>query len=189
MRIIAGLARGHRIDAPATGTRPTSDRVREALFSTVDSLAGSWSGTRVLDLYAGSGALGLEALSRGARSAVLVERDRRAASVMRANVERTGLAEAHVLVADAAATGLHQRIPADLRPVDRILVDPPYEVPAERVRTLLRGLVDAGCVAPGAWAVVERAARDDESPLPEEGWDEVARRTYGDTALWYGRRT
>ena len=187
MRIVAGAARGRRLAVPPAGTRPTSDRVREALFSTLESdLAadgGTWADIDVLDLFAGSGALGLEALSRGARSAVLVESGRPAATVASANARAVGLPGATVIVRDA------RRLAAATPPPARAslcLADPPYEWPAADVAALLDGLARAHWLAAGAIVVVERPAKDPVSPLPG-AWTPVRRRSYGDTALWYGR--
>lgn len=186
-RIVAGLAGGRRLAVPTSGTRPTSDRVREALFSVLDStwrdLDIEWSEVTVLDLYAGSGALGLEALSRGARDVVLVERARAAARTLAANVDAVGLPGAIVLTRDvdqlsgtappAGAAGL-------------VLADPPYDVPAARVAQQLADLAETGWISAHAVLVVERPSRDQQSPLPPT-WTLNRRRAYGDTALWYGR--
>ena len=186
-RIIAGVAGGRRLAVPPAGTRPTSDRVREALFSALDSewqAAGtSWSAISVLDLYAGSGALGLEALSRGAAHAVLVERSRAAARVLQANVAAVGCAGAVVLVRDVGQLGA---TPPPGGPAGLVLADPPYDVPAVEVARLLGALLEAGWIADDAMVVVERPARDAASPLPD-GWEHARRRSYGDSALWYGR--
>jgi 16S rRNA (guanine966-N2)-methyltransferase len=186
-RIVAGVAGGRRLAVPKRGTRPTSDRVREALFSSLESAWGadgtSWSLVPVLDLYAGSGALGLEALSRGAPTVVLVERDRAALGTLRANVAAVGLPGAHVVPRDVdhLADGACPAPPAWL-----VLADPPYDVPAERVAAALAALRVAGWIAGGALVVVERPARDPISPLPDT-WPDTRRRVYGDTVLWYGR--
>jgi 16S rRNA (guanine966-N2)-methyltransferase len=185
-RIIAGSARGRRLAVPPAGTRPTSDRVREALFSSVESEWLSrdvaWGQARVLDLYAGTGALGLEALSRGARSAILVEKSRPAARTLAANLAAIGAQGGVVVVQDVRqfATSPVQE------PVNLCLVDPPYDVPADVVSGLLTDLATAGWLAPDALVVVERASRDASSPFPAT-WDEGRRRPYGDTVLWYGR--
>jgi len=186
-RIIAGSAGGRRLAVPPAGTRPTSDRVREALFSALDSEWRArgipWSEVGVLDLYAGSGALGLEALSRGASQAVLVERSRAAAGVLRANVATVDLPGAIVVMRDVA------QLPAAPPPGDPaalVLADPPYDVPASEVARLLAALRESGWIAADAVVVVERPARDGASPLPDS-WTEERRRAYGDTVLWYGR--
>ncbi|MBI1351679.1 MAG: 16S rRNA (guanine(966)-N(2))-methyltransferase RsmD [Actinomycetales bacterium] len=188
-RIIAGRAGGRRLAVPSAGTRPTSDRVREALFSSLDSdlvaSGRSWSDIRVLDLFAGSGALGLEALSRGAASVLLVEVARPAVKVLRANVAAVDLAGATVLVGDARRL---LATPGPGEPASLVLVDPPYAWSADDLRELLRNGADAGWIAAGADVVVERPARDVDSPLPDE-WEMWRRRDYGDTALWYGHVT
>lgn len=186
-RIVAGTARGRRLAVPPHGTRPTSDRVREALFSSLDSElrdAGlAWSQVAVLDLYAGSGALGLEALSRSARSATLVERSRATARVLTANVDAVGCPGATVLIRDVGQ--LASTVPPG-DPADLVMADPPYEVAAADLRAILSALRARQWIAPDAIVVVERPTRDKASPLPED-WPEPRRRAYGDTALWYGR--
>jgi 16S rRNA (guanine966-N2)-methyltransferase len=179
-RIVGGEFAGRRLAVPKHGARPTTDRVREALFSALEHRLGQWQLVVVLDLYAGSGALGLEALSRGAARAVLVERDRAAAAVVRRNAAALGVGErAAVVVADALGW---RPGPADRFAL--VLADPPYELAAHRIATALGAL--AGGLAPGALVVVERPARDPADPLPA-GWAQGRPRRYGETALWYGR--
>ena len=183
-RIIAGTAGGRRLQVPAKGTRPTSDRVREALFSTIESdlLASdaSWAQWVVLDLYAGSGALGLEALSRGAIGVILVEKSSSAARVLQSNIDAVGLPGARLVIGDAA------HLPSADHQAMLVFADPPYDVPGSELQEALSRLVATGWIADGALVVVERSARDDASPLPDT-WMVVRRRPYGDTALWYGR--
>jgi len=150
-RIVAGAAGGRRLAVPPKGTRPTSDRVREALFSALDADPGL-DGAAVLDLCAGSGALGLEALSRGAAHALLVESDRRAADVLRRNVAAVGLAGAVVRVAPAGAVLAG---PAE-RAYDVVLVDPPYDLPDAEVAGWLTAAEAHGWLAADAVVVVER---------------------------------
>ena len=151
MRIIAGKWRGRTIDAPLGGaTRPTADRVRETLFSMLASRLGSFDELRVADLFAGSGALGLEALSRGAATATFVENDASAAAVLRRNAERLG-AEAQVM--SASALQLPRAAPFDL-----IFADPPYAPGAGSA--VVRSVVDAGWLTRGGWLSVE-TSRDD----------------------------
>jgi 16S rRNA (guanine966-N2)-methyltransferase len=176
-RIIAGAAGGRRLAVPPKGTRPTSDRVREALFSALDNDPGL-DGAAVLDLCAGSGALGLEALSRGAAHALFVESDRRAAGVLRRNIEQLGLPGATVLPA-AAATVLGA--PAD-RPYDVVLADPPYDVPDTEVAGWLAAAEAHGWLAADATVVVERAGRGGAFPWPTP-LRAVRERRYGDTTL------
>lgn len=184
-RVIAGIARGRRLRVPGVGTRPTTDRVRESLFSSVESMLRAedraWAEVRALDLYAGSGALGLEALSRGAESVTMVERSRDAVRVLQDNVRVVGLPGATVLAIPVSRL-------ADRPPVAATLVfaDPPYDVPASRVAHELGVLCDAGWIDDDAVIVVERASGDDGVPLPPT-WEVRAQRRYGDTVLWYGR--
>lgn len=183
-RVIAGLARGRRLRVPNTGTRPTTDRVREAMFSTIESILRSqdqeWSEVRVLDLYAGSGALGLEALSRGARAVTLVERSRDAVRIINDNVKVVAIPGATVLQLPVAR--MVDRAPSEAA---LVLVDPPYDVSAERVREELQGLGEAGWIAEDAVIAVERSSDDDACPLPA-AWILTSQRRYGDTVLWYG---
>lgn len=181
-RIVAGVVGGRRLAVPPTGTRPTSDRVREALFSALENDPGL-DGANVLDLCAGSGALGLEALSRGAAHALLVESDRRAAAVLRRNVADLGLAGA-VVAALPVATVL--AAPAD-RAYDVVLVDPPYDVADREVAGWLSTAQTRGWLAADATVVVERAARGGPFPWPTP-LRAVRERRYGDTALHVGRR-
>jgi len=182
-RIVAGLAGGRRLAVPRGGTRPTSDRAREGLFATVTAMRGSLAGGRVADLYAGSGAVGLEALSRGAAEALLVESDSRAAAVIRANARTLGLAGARVL------TGQVERIlaagPGALAPRDLVFADPPYALAGSAVTAMLAALADRGWLAPGAIVVVERATRSGAPEWPEGYLPDRSRR-YGEATLWYG---
>ena len=179
MRVVGGVAGGRRISAPrGSATRPTSDRAREALFSTVATLL-DLRGARVLDLYAGSGALGLEALSRGAGTAVFVESDPRALRVLRGNVAAVGMPGA-VVRAERVERALAG--PAPELPFDLVLVDPPYGAAVDGV---LAALVPAWA---GGVVVVERAAQDPGVFWPP-GLREVKVRHYGDTNLWYGQRS
>ena len=184
MRIVAGSARGRRLAAPAPATRPTSDRVREALFSSIESRLGSLSGLRVLDLYAGSGAVGLEALSRGAGHALLVELDRKATEVIEANIAAVGVPGA--VVARIDVTSLTSSAPP---PYDVVFADPPYELAGDIVGSVLSGLADHGWLADGGLVVVERARRGGAFTWPC-GFEPLKDRSYGDTvvrtALWYG---
>jgi 16S rRNA (guanine966-N2)-methyltransferase len=176
-RIVAGVAGGRRLVVPQRGTRPTSERVREALFSALDAAVGL-AGARVLDLFAGSGALGLEALSRGATHATFVESDGRAADVLRRNIRTLGLAGAQVRqggVAGVLAT------PAD-GPYDIVLADPPYSVTEQALAGVLAALAANGWTEAGSLVVVERAARSGEPRWPECFAAERTRR-YGDTAV------
>ena len=177
-RVIAGTAGGRTLRTPpGSGTRPTSDRVREALFSALEA-RDVVRGARVLDLYAGSGALGLEALSRGATSAVFVENDSRTTAIIERNIAALGLAGARVrrgAVATVLAAG------ADT-PADLILADPPYDLPAADVDAVLASLDRNGWVAPGSVVVIERSVTSPEVSWPA-GWTAWPQRRYGDTRV------
>jgi 16S rRNA (guanine966-N2)-methyltransferase len=180
-RIIAGRAGSLVLDVPDAATRPTSDRVRESLFGALES-ADALRGAAVLDLYAGSGALGLEALSRGAASADLVEKSPRAATVAQRNAARVAKA-----VGAGAAVRVH-RSSADafLRtahgPFDLVFVDPPYDVSEAELSSTLALLVPV--LSAGADVVIERAARSPQPTLPDHLAVGRSKR-YGDTALWW----
>lgn len=180
-RIIAGRAGGRRLATPTgTDTRPTSDRVREALFSAVESWAGSLTGLRFLDLYAGSGAIGLEAWSRGASEVTLVEGDRRTASLISRNARDLGCAEARV-VAQSVSSALAGGPAVGF---DVVFADPPYPLSDEAVAADLVALVDHGWLAPGALVVVERGRRSPEPRWPD-GIEGTRSKKYGETVLWY----
>lgn len=183
-RIIAGVAGGRRlVTAGGRGTRPTSDRTREGLFSTVLAIRGGLAGAAVADLYAGSGAVGLEALSRGAAEALLVESDPRAAAVIRANIASLGLPGARLV------TGAVERVlaqgPAEARPRDFVFADPPYALSDGELSLVLRLLREHGWLAPGALVVVERATRSGPPAWPG-GYEPDRSRKYGEATLWYG---
>jgi len=175
MRIIAGAAKGRKLLTPTAGTRPLTGRVREALFS---SLARRVPGARVLDLYAGSGSLGLEALSRGAASAVFVERGRSALRALRANVTTVGLGGS---VEDGAVASF---LRTSSGTYDLVFVDPPYADPPPAVDTVLAGLEPL--LAPEATIVVHR--RTGDPPVSVEFPVERAERRYGDATLYVLRR-
>jgi 16S rRNA (guanine966-N2)-methyltransferase len=180
-RIIGGTAGGRRIDAPrGMSTRPSSDRVREALFSAIESWCGSLQGLRFLDLYAGSGAVGLEAWSRGAGVVTLVEQDRRTAALIQANAKALGFAKANVVVGSVAAT--LARPPT--APYDVVFLDPPYPTADDDVDSALDRL-DPEWLVPGAMVVVERSSRS-RAPSWPDGFTDTRDRKYGETTLWYG---
>ena len=181
-RIIGGSAGGRRITTPrGASTRPTSDRVREALFSAVESWCGSLHGLRFLDLYAGSGAVGLEAWSRGAGVVTLVEQDRRTAALISSNARALGFAKANVMAASVGST--LRRPPA--APYDVAFLDPPYPLADEAVADDLRALVDQAWLVPRALVVVERSSRSPEPGWPD-GFTGIREKRYGETVLWYG---
>jgi 16S rRNA (guanine966-N2)-methyltransferase len=167
---------------PRTGTRPTTDRVRESLFNVLASRI-DFAGASVLDLYAGSGALGLEALSRGAASAVFVESDRRAAGVISKNIAALGVTATvrSGPVAVVLAGG------AD-RPADLVFADPPYDIPAADIEEMLAELVSGGWATAGTVAVVERGTAGPELAWPN-GWQTWPSRRYGDTRIELAERT
>lgn len=183
-RIIGGTYGGRRLQTPRGDlTRPTSDRVREALFSALEAWAGSLHDLRFLDLYAGSGAIGLEAWSRGAAAVTLVESDRRTADVVRANARALGCDAAEV-VARPVATVLAEPPAA---PFDVVFADPPYPLSEEALATDLALLVEHGWLADGALVVVERSRRSPEPTWPAGLQSLPGKRRlkkYGETHLW-----
>jgi 16S rRNA (guanine966-N2)-methyltransferase len=179
-RIVAGAAKGRPLAVPPRGTRPTSDRTREALFSTLAGLL-DLDGARVLDLYAGTGAVGLEALSRGAAQATFVESDRTAAATVQRNIDTVGLPGARVV-----------RVPVETflsdapdEPFELAFADPPYALDEPVLAAVLARLAD--WVAPEAIVVVERSARGVEPQWPSV-IQSVKQKRYGEGLLWYGRR-
>ncbi|MEX0835649.1 MAG: 16S rRNA (guanine(966)-N(2))-methyltransferase RsmD [Nitriliruptor sp.] len=175
MRVIAGAAKGRRLVAPkGDRTRPTADRVKESWFS---SLQAVLPGARVLDLYAGSGGLGLEALSRGAAAVTFVENDRRALAALRTNLEAVGLPGATVLGRDVHAALVEELMDA---PFDLVVADPPYATTEDELARVLAALVPQ--LAPGAIVTLERGRREPAPVWPSPLRAEDARR-YGDTTL------
>ncbi|MBA8817441.1 16S rRNA (guanine966-N2)-methyltransferase [Microbacterium halimionae] len=180
-RIISGNAGGIRLDVPAAGTRPTSERVREALFSALEA-ADAVDGARVLDLYAGSGALGLEALSRGAATATLVERGGPAASIAQKNATRV------IKVTGGRAAVQRSTVVKYLEgsreTFDLVLIDPPYDLTESELSQVLELL--APLLDPDALLVVERGRRS-----PEPAWpvvvERIRDRVYGDTVMWWAQ--
>jgi 16S rRNA (guanine966-N2)-methyltransferase len=183
-RVIGGTAGGRRLAVPrGTSTRPTSDRAREGLFSTLTAIRGPLAGARVLDLYAGSGAVGLEALSRGAARVLFVEANPGAARVIRANMAAVGL-PGGLLV-----TGRVERVLArgpDGEPgYDLVVADPPYATADDDVTAMLAALRDGSWLAPGAVVAVERASRSEPVRWPP-GYAPDRSRRYGEATFWYG---
>jgi 16S rRNA (guanine966-N2)-methyltransferase len=179
VRIVAGLAKGRRLATPAGATRPTSDRAREALFNSLGALL-DLDGARVLDLFAGTGAVGLEALSRGAAEAVFVESDRAALDVLRRNIETVGLPGTGVVRRPVAAF-----LATDPEPFDLVFADPPYALDEAGLAAVLDALI--AHLAEDAVVVVERSARS-AGPVWPTGITPVRDRRYGEGVLWYGRR-
>lgn len=180
-RIVAGSAGGRRIEVPRSGTRPTSDRVREALFGRLEHY-GVVAGARVLDLCAGSGALGLEAASRGATDVTLVDSARAATQVCAANVKALGLRGVRVVTAKvtsflAGVAGAG---------VDLVLLDPPYDLPEAELSLMLEPLArtEDPWLAEGAVVVVERSSRSPEPTWPA-GLRRFSEKRYGETCVWF----
>jgi 16S rRNA (guanine966-N2)-methyltransferase len=203
-RIIAGRFGGRRLAVPPSGTRPTSDRAREAIFSTLEALLGGLRGVAFLDLYAGSGAIGIEAWSRGAEPVVLVESAPRAVATLRSNLANlANLAELGNLRADLLANPTNDDSPGGEPPVivaakvetavaelspsgfDVVFADPPYGLPANALCAVLRSLAERGLLKPDAVIAVERASRDTWAWPP--GIVAVRERRYGDATISYGR--
>lgn len=189
MRIVAGNLRGQPFSAPpGRDTRPTTDRVREAVFSSVFSLYGDLDGVWVLDLYAGSGAMGFESLSRGATRAVGVESARQAQRTIGSNAHKLGVADHYELVCGDAASA-----PARLAHIVRVasarygvvFADPPYAVSASTVTAIFSGLASEGALEAGALICYEHGPR--ELPSWPEAFVPLRTKTYGDTALSYAR--
>jgi len=176
-RIIAGAWGGRRLATPrGPDTRPTSDRVREALFSSLESELGGFDGLRVLDLYAGSGALGLESLSRGAEHADFVETNRNAAAVIKRNIAALGLPQGRARV---HAVPVDRFVGTLVDGFDLVFLDPPYKLPTDEVAAVVSALPAGGLI------VVERPSRE---PFAWPGMRSGLReRRYGETTLWYGR--
>jgi 16S rRNA (guanine966-N2)-methyltransferase len=178
-RIISGTAGGRRLETtPGDQTRPTSDRVREALFSMLDARSAV-RGMRVLDLFAGSGALGLEAASRGAAEGVLVDSSSEAIGTARRNVAAVGMPRVTAVL--SSVQRYLDREPD--RPFDVVFLDPPYALAEPVLAEHLTTLVTGGWLGPEALIVVERSARSPEPRWPA-GLTRDQIRRYGDTAIW-----
>ncbi|MET0434966.1 MAG: 16S rRNA (guanine(966)-N(2))-methyltransferase RsmD [Cellulomonas sp.] len=180
-RIVAGSVGGRTLAVPPSGTRPTSERVREALFSRLEHL-DAVEDARVLDGYAGSGALGLEAASRGAAHVVLVEWGKAAAEVCRRNVAALGLRDR----VDVVRERVEAYVARPAEPWDLVLLDPPYDVPDATLAEVLAALVPALTVE--SVVVVERSTRSAAPPWPE-GMHGFDTRAYGETAVHLGARS
>lgn len=177
MRVIAGIWRGRQLVAPkGDTTRPTADRTREALFSMLTSRLGSFEGLAVADLFAGSGALGIEALSRGAASCLFVEQDRAAIDALRANLAKLG-ATGDVRAMSVLGLGLATA------PLDVVMMDPPYGSGAGAVA--LDKLTRLGWIGAGTWVSVETAFNEE---LDIDGFDIDTSRTHGKARLTLLRR-
>lgn len=185
-RVIAGAAGGRRLAVPpGNGTRPTSDRAREGLFSSWESQLGGahgWRGLRAMDLYAGSGAVGLEALSRGAAHVLLADAEPRAVRTLKENVRALGLPGAEVRAGKA-----EQIVAGDppAAPYGLVFLDPPYAVSDDDLREILLTLRARGWLTDDALATVERRTRGGDFRWPE-GFEGLRSRRYGEGTLWYG---
>ena len=189
-RVIAGQARGRRLRVPSAGTRPTTDRVRESLFASLESLllaeGRTWADVSVCDAYAGSGAVALEAWSRGSPRVCVIESAVGAVKVIESNIDQVGAGSA-VSVLARSVSAVFSTPPVG-GPFDMLFLDPPYEVPAAEIIALVTSAAEHGWLSPEAVVVVERSARDEQVPLPaDDGFVEVKQRRYGESALWYGR--
>ncbi|UCG40865.1 MAG: 16S rRNA (guanine(966)-N(2))-methyltransferase RsmD [Acidimicrobiia bacterium] len=173
MRIIGGLAKGRRLTSPkGGGTRPMTDRVREAIFNILDVTDAD-----VLDLFAGTGSIGLEALSRGAATCRFVEQDRKMAEILRGNIEAVGLG------GTVSEASVERFLAGRPQPTDLVFCDPPYPMPLEEVEAILSLLDD--WLAPGGWVILHRPAGEE---APNAPWDLDDARTYGGTHLWWYRK-
>lgn len=176
MRVIAGTAKGTRLAPVPPGVRPVSDRAREGIFS---SLGARVVDAAVLDLFAGTGALGIEALSRGAGSAVFVERTPGAAAAVRANLERTGLSERARVLRQDARRFLQRGVD---HPFDLVFLDPPYALSGPAVDRILGALRAAGALADEAIVLLTRDLRSSSDVVPVD-WAVAKRLTYGDSVI------
>lgn len=186
LRIIAGAAKGRQLATPeGRRTRPTSERAREALFSAVESEIGPWTGRRFLDLYCGSGAVGLEAVSRGAAEVHLVESDAKAAAVVRRNLQILGAvaADAHLNVMKASVYASRASGAFDV-----VFADPPYDTADDALAEVLLCLRRVGAIESGTLVVIERSSHDPSWSWPA-GIEAISNRTYGEARFWYGRGT
>ena len=183
MRIVGGIHRGRTIKAPAgrEATRPTTDRVREAIASMVIARTGALDGRSVLDAFAGSGALGIEMLSRGASHATLCDQDQHALACIRGNLASLGIGSqaARVVRCDACAAAARGHVPG--APFAVVLLDPPYAMPATQVGQLVADLARRGMLAAGCVVMYERSADAPGLALPD--LEPLSSRTYGSTAV------
>lgn len=183
-RIIAGFAGSITLSVPKTGTRPTSDRVREAIFSSLEA-RGAIDGARVLDLYAGSGALGLEAASRGASTVTLVDLSPQAAKACRGNAALVlKAAPKGALAIEVTGVPVQTFLTGSAAEWDLVFLDPPYELGAVELVHNLEQLVPR--ISADAVVVIERSSRDAEPAWPD-GLELEKRKDYGDTTLWWIR--
>jgi 16S rRNA (guanine966-N2)-methyltransferase len=189
-RVIAGELKGHRLAVPHDGVRPTSDRVREAIFNSLANKV-DLTGKRVLDLYAGTGALAIESLSRGAVFALLVEADRKVATVTNQNLRKLQLdSRAELEISDASVWAKRPRAISPKHdpleaPFDVVFIDPPYENPSNEITSLIMDLTESSWLAPECLLIVERSSKSPAIDWPP-GVADSEMRVYGDTTIWYG---
>ena len=181
-RIIGGDLRGRSIKVPETQTRPTSNRVREAIFSSVEHAVSGLGDLRVLDLFAGSGAFGIESISRGAAEAVLIEKDLQAADTLHSNIASLGIKTARVLITDVF---LRISEPTTAGKFDVVFIDPPYDLDDDQVNALLAHLPKNGWLADYGLLVVERGSKS--KVIWPESIEQLREKFYGDTTIWYGQ--
>ncbi|OZG65965.1 16S rRNA (guanine(966)-N(2))-methyltransferase RsmD [Bifidobacterium eulemuris] len=189
MRVISGRFKGAALATPKPGTRPTTDRTKEAIFSRLDAW-GVLDDARVLDLFAGTGALGIEALSRGARELVAVEAAAPAAALIAktlGELKRNRSWDAGMAAKVVKAKAERYAAVPTAAPFDVIMIDPPYAFATEDCDRLLADLATNGFAADGALIMLERSTRSEEPTAPE-GWEVTERRDYGETAVFYIER-
>lgn len=185
MRIIAGIAKGRNLISPSDGVRPTSDRAREALFSTLESEFGSMNDLHFLDLYCGSGAVSAEALSRGAAFVQAVDKEEKATTIARSNHEMlsklTGIGSSSVIT--MAVSRFLERAPESK--FDIVFLDPPYELGTEEVLNSLKSLNLNGFLKKGSVIAIERDSKSKAIAWPE-GYIALKERKYGAATIYYG---
>ncbi|GAB3552119.1 16S rRNA (guanine966-N2)-methyltransferase [Actinopolyspora lacussalsi] len=181
-RIVAGTAGGRRIEVPQRGTRPVTERVREALFSALEAMT-ELSGTRVLDLFAGSGGFGFEALSRGAEHATFVESDRRAAGVLRRNAETLGFRS--IGIEQSPVRSVLTRSPGE--PYDLVFADPPFAMDSAELDECWQALVRNDWLNRDGLVIVERFWNS-PAPVWPAGIEELRNKRYGDAAVYWAER-
>ena len=182
-RIIGGLIGSRKLASPAKSTRPTADRIRESIFSSLES-KGALAGSRVLDLYAGTGALGLESLSRGAASAVLVESNKMAAAVCIKNaraVQDALIDEGQEVTAKVQIQQVQKFLETSIATFDLVFVDPPYELTNQEVEKCLESL--KALVSEKSWILVERSSRIDAFSVI--GYELLDQKPFGDTVVYW----
>lgn len=181
-RIIGGDFRGRSIKVPDAETRPTSSRVREAIFSSVEHAVSGLDDLRVLDLFSGSGAFGIESISRGAAEAALVEKDLRAADTLHSNVANFGIKNVRVVIADAFIDVAQKSVRGSF---DVVFIDPPYSIEDEQVNALIGHLAANDWLNEYALIVVERSSSS--QVVWPDSIEELRKKVYGDTSIWYGQ--